>query len=367
MKSYQKIVHVIGNMDPSHGGAQKIVDSIRGYGEANGVFSHHVFAALQVQHGFEGVHNAGIPKTLLPMMMPRRLRCFLKETKADLVHVHSPVVGPWTQAAARRTGVPVVTTLHSTPSKYKRWVWQLERGRLHKDTAIACVSQAVRDDFARYDAWLARDRAQVIHNGIEMMRFAEIASRRATQTEARPAGEPIRILLFGRMDIPKGVDVALRAMSSLVEQERDVLLDLVGEGPELRRLQLLARELGIERRVIFHGSTNNVADYLEACDLCVLPSRWEGFGLTFIEAIGSGVPVVASDIAPFREIFPACRHFVPIEDSDALAQELTRVIEALPAEQVNALEVAQGVRERFDVSQMAQSYMRLYEQVLNAG
>jgi len=367
MSKRRNVVHVIGNMSANHGGAQKVIDMLRRHGEFDGRFSHYVFASLQNEYGFEGVYNAGILKALVPFVLPRRLERYFMEKNADLVHIHSAVVGVWTRKAARRVGLPTITTLHNVPSKYRWWIWELERKGLNRDMAIACVSQSVKDDLSGYDASVARDKAQVIYNGVDMARFAEIAGRRANQPSARPADNQIRVLLFGRLSVQKGVDVALCAVSSLIAVGRDVLLDVVGEGPELCALEALARELGIEERVIFHGSTNDVTGYLENCDLCVLPSRWEGFGLTFIEALGSGVPVVASDIAPFREIFPACRHFVPVEDSDALAQELTRVIEALPAEKVNALEVAQGVRERFDVSQMVQSYTQLYEQVLNAG
>jgi len=361
------LVHVIGNMSPNHGGAQKVVDMLRSDGGSDGRFDHHVFAALQKEDGFKHVHNAGIPKVLVPVVLSRRLERYLKEKRADVVHIHSAVAGPWVRRAARRRNLPSITTLHGLPSKYKRWVWGLERMSVKRDRKIVCVSESVKEDLACYDGKLARDKATVIYNGVHVESFAAVANSRAKHSAERPRDKPARILLFGRLNFAKGVDVAVRAVASLIAEDGDVLLDVVGEGPESRPLAALARELDIEEHVTFHGSTNDVKKYLEACDLCVLPSRWEGFGLTFIEALGSGVPVVASDIAPFREIFPACRHFVPVEDSDALAQELTRVIEALPAEKVNALEVAQGVRERFDVSQMVQSYTRLYEQVLNAG
>lgn len=359
------LIHVVGNMSPNHGGAQKVIDMLRSDGESNGRFSHHVFAALQKEDGFEDVYNAGIPKALMPFALPGRLERYLKEKRADLVHIHSAVVGPWIRRVARRCNLPSVTTLHSPPSKYKRWVWEFERRSLKRDRKIACVSGAVKEDLARYEAGLASAKAMVIHNGVDMASFAEVANRRANRV-GQLGNKPARILLFGRLNVAKGVDVALRAVATLITGDRDVLLDVVGEGPELPALEALARELGIEGRVIFHGSTNDVTEYLETCDLCVLPSRWEGFGLTFIEAIGSGVPVVASEIAAFREIFPTCQHFVPSEDNDALAKELIRVLDALPEEKAKALDEAPRVRERFDVGQMVCSYAQLYQQVLNA-
>jgi glycosyltransferase involved in cell wall biosynthesis len=117
---------------------------------------------------------------------------------------------------------------------------------------------------------------------------------------------PLRLLSVARLAPPerhKGLDDTLRALARLAGAGHEARLDVVGEGDDRARLEALARELGLVSRVTFHGAAAPEAlrRLYAACDVFVLPSAGEGFGIVYLEALAHAKPVVAADAggAPF--------------------------------------------------------------------
>ena len=146
-----------------------------------------------------------------------------------------------------------------------------------------------------------------------------------------PARRP-RVLFHGSsFRALKRVDDAVRALA-MVQSSREVLLVLVGDGPERPRVEALARELGMERRVRFLGPMPHFDDLLARADLFLLPSETESFGLAALEALASGVPVVASAVGGIREVVKpgATGLLVPPADPVALADATRSLLEDEP-------------------------------------
>ncbi len=139
-----------------------------------------------------------------------------------------------------------------------------------------------------------------------------------TQADARV------ILAMGRLHTNKAFDVLIRAMAALPA----AVLWLAGDGPERAALESLARELGVDRRVRFLGWRADVPALLSASDVLACPSRIEPLGNVIVEAFAHGVPVVAAASDGPRELIHdgANGLLVPIEDADALAKALGRVL-----------------------------------------
>jgi len=146
-----------------------------------------------------------------------------------------------------------------------------------------------------------------------------------------PARRP-RVLFHGSsFRALKRVDDAVRALA-MVQSSREVLLVLVGDGPERPRVEALARELGMERRVRFLGPMPHFDDLLARADLFLLPSETESFGLAALEALASGVPVVASAVGGIREVVKpgATGLLVPPAEPVALADATRSLLEDEP-------------------------------------
>lgn len=225
---------------------------------------------------------------------------------------------------------------------------------------VYAISEAVRLDLA------ARGYPDsiIVLNGIDFAAF----TRKTTYTSFQ---DKFRFIQVSRLLIEqKGQDVALRALHMLVHEQGHTGLTLafVGEGPSLAYLQQLTHELGLEAQVEFLGSKDRrwVMENLHTYDALLQPSRFEGFGLTVLEGVAAGLPVVATDAEGPAEILrglPTGFLFAS-EDSAALAGQLVHVIEAYRAGQLApaAARAYAEAERRFSIQATAAHYLRLYPQ-----
>jgi glycosyltransferase involved in cell wall biosynthesis len=144
----------------------------------------------------------------------------------------------------------------------------------------------------------------------------------------RPAGLRPIVLSVSRLVAYKNHAAVLRAAARL---DGDPLVHLIGHGPQAGRLLRLARDLDVELRLDEGWQTEEqMVQAYRAASVVVCPSRFEGFGLTPMEGIAMGVPVVASDIPPHREFLGAVARLVPLEDDDALVAAIEAALREGP-------------------------------------
>jgi glycosyltransferase involved in cell wall biosynthesis len=152
---------------------------------------------------------------------------------------------------------------------------------------VLTISNGVAEGLAR-DFGVARDRVRVLHNPVDISRISRLAP------EADGARFPPRfIAACGRLHRQKGFDLLLRAFARLPDP--DLVLAILGDGPERRHLESLARELGIGARLVMPGHVPNPWAWIARASAFVLSSRWEGFASILVEAMACGTPVVAAD------------------------------------------------------------------------
>ena len=163
-----------------------------------------------------------------------------------------------------------------------------------------------------------RDKIVVIPNGVDLRRF------NACDDKLVLDGDPA-ILYLGHLTRRKGVDVLIQAIAKLRSELPDMKLHLVGSG-YMNDFQLLAKKKGIEKYVVFHGwaAYSMVPRYYKSADICVFPSRHEGFGIVILEAMASGIPIIASNIGSHREIVSNGKNGILFKpcDADALSKAI---------------------------------------------
>jgi glycosyltransferase involved in cell wall biosynthesis len=144
---------------------------------------------------------------------------------------------------------------------------------------------------------LWRVESTIVPNGVHPARFAKLDKREARALTGLNDAGPI-IIYVGALRTVKGVEFLLKAMKTIAEADPTVTLLLVGDGVEREKLEGLVRNLGLEERVRFIGRVDNedVSRYLSASDLFILPSLAEGFGIALLEAMASGLPIVATNV-----------------------------------------------------------------------
>ncbi len=281
----------------------------------------------------------------------------LFEQRPSIVHLHTPNTELAHYLATRLYRHPhsIYRTLHSVkPPDALAMRLAIRANKVV--TSIACgeaVYQAHRQGL--------RDRIITVENGVCFnwpIRTNDIGS--AAKLRRGFDINQFHFLIVGRMNhwslenSIKGHDVLIDAWKRGKLGERDCVLHILGDGNLREKLTALAEGDG---SIIFHGVQPNVHEWLLASDCFVMPSRYEGLPIAGIEAAGTGLPCVFSDIAPLRELKAPQALWVPVGDSDALSHALSWIARERPS--VDAAEVNQ-FRKRFDVRYVAQRYAELY-------
>jgi len=276
----------------------------------------------------------------------------LEKERADVLHVHQPLVGYGVLTSAAARGLPRLYSFHSSaPLEYRSRrgmtahhrgglagrlglaaLWGVERACVRRATAIHVLS-----DYSSELLWklyrVPRDRVVKIPGGTDTARFRPAEDRAAVRKALElPAQRPVLLTvrnLEGRM----GLDLLIRAMAILTRHLPEALLLIGGAGTLRSELESLSETLGLRERVRFLGFVSDEAlhRYYQAADLFVLPTReLEGFGLVTVEALASGTPVLGTPVGATPEIL------VPLSPSlvfrglapETMAEDLHRFLEA---------------------------------------
>ena len=230
--------------------------------------------------------------------------------KLDVLHVHYAV--PWAVCAhlAREvvaescTQLKIVTTLHGTditlvgsePAFFKMTRYGIQ----HSD-AVTAVSQYLKNETIK--TFKVECPIDVIYNFVDSERYTP----RPVQTRSScrrmnlaPEGEKLLIHVSNFRPV-KNIPDVIRTFA-LLRKDLKCRLLMVGEGPELPGARTLARELGVDKDVLFMGKQQSVETILPCADLFILPSAFESFGLSALEAMSCGLPVLASEIGGLGEV-----------------------------------------------------------------
>lgn len=200
----------------------------------------------------------------------------------------------------------------------------------------------------------------VIPNGVDVDKFKSYGC------SVKLDGDP-SILFLGLVSKLKGIDVLINAINLLRMDLPNLKLHVVGHRQEMcESSTYLIKKFGLEKNVIFHGpaSPSLVPAYYKSADIFVHPSRYEGFGITVLEAMASGVPIIASDIDSFKEILTSGQNalFFEREDSEDLAKKLLFLSQDSALKRKlsqNALAKVQN----YDWKIISEKYVSLYKDV----
>lgn len=202
--------------------------------------------------------------------------------------------------AAKLAGVRAVIPRRGIDYPLKnRWRYRFAYNFLA--TRLLANSHATKRALLKNAPWLEAQRIEVIHNGIDLDAFVQSARRSFRVEWNIPPHAPV-LGFVGQLDERKGLGVLLSAFELILSRIPEARLVLAGEGPLREMIESEVREKGWERNVVLAGFVDDVAAMMQALDVLVLPSYWEGFGIVIIEAMACARPVITTNISSMPEI-----------------------------------------------------------------
>jgi glycosyltransferase involved in cell wall biosynthesis len=283
-----------------------------------------------------------------PLVLPR----LVGSLRADVVHTHLVHADVFGGIAAKLRGTPLVSTKHNDDPFRAGAFRYVERALARASDRIVTITESLRR-FTVEQVGVPAAKVETIHYGLDDL--PEPWGDNAPDDVPREA----RVLLSTSRLVPqKGIDQTIRALPQLPD---DVVLVVLGEGPERPALERLAGGLGVSERLFLPGRVPDVAAWLRRATVYVHPARWEGFGLGVLEAMHAGLPVVATSVSSLPELVVdgTTGVLVPSDDADALARGIAAALERP--------ELGAAGRERarteFSVERMASRTAALYERL----
>jgi len=315
----------------------------------------------------------GMRLALLSLSAARRM---ISAIAPDVIHIHSPLtLGVMARMAARQLSIPVIYTNHYLPENVRPG--SARRSRLF-DAAFygylvrfanqcAHVTAPTMTALQLLRAQGLRAPAQVISNGIDLGTYCPGPADSVVRDRYGLRADRPVILYVGRLSQEKGVDVLLAAVARLTT---DAQVAIAGRGPDSARLAATADRLGLSDRVRFLGFVpdSDLPAIYRLADVFAIPSRAELQSLVTMEAMATGLPVVASDAYSLRELVSHGKTGLLITPgrADELAASLDKLLGA-PAERARMSEESLRAVSAHEQSRTWTQWEALYGQLAAGG
>lgn len=321
-------------------------------------------------------HEVNVPEYPLFHYQPYELALssklvdMVKLHKIEVLHVHYAIPHAYAAYMAQKMlleegiYVPIVTTLHGTDITlvgnhpfYKPAV----TFSINKSDAVTTVSKSLKEDTLRL--FNIKKEIDVVTNFIDISRFNHTFT---DCQRAMMATEDEKIIThISNMREVKHIPDVINVFYN-IQKEIPAKLMMVGEGPEREPAERLCKELGITEKVVFFGNSNEIDRILCFSDLFLLPSKTESFGLSALEAMASGVPVISSNTGGIPEVNKeGVSGFLSdvgdVEDMSKKALYILKDEDKLKEFKQNAKAQA----KTFDIHQIVPKYEAIYQETLN--
>jgi glycosyltransferase involved in cell wall biosynthesis len=314
---------------------------------------------LQLPGNF-GLSSAGM---FLGARLLSRVRQLHRRSPIHVIHAHAAL--PCGHAAAllsRRLGIPFVVTIHGLDvfnSCFQRgiaagWRRRASVSVYRRASKVICISGRVQQLLT--DGMSAAVSSEVVYNGTDASVFAPSPMQEKTPN----------ILIVGNLLAGKGHELVLKALARVQDSHPELQCRIIGEGADRERFASLAKELGISDRVHFLGrrSRSEVAEAMRSCTVFALPSRYEGLGCVYLEAMASGKPVIACRGQGIDEIIQHGSNgwLVPVDGLEELVQALQALLTNAELRARIGQAARQTILDKLTLAHQGQSLLNIYQE-----
>lgn len=290
------------------------------------------------------------------MVMKKTIKKVIeKEGNPDLIHIHSALDAGIAYVKSK-INIPYVITEHST--KYSRgMVDKVEEKYLNmlfqKASKVMVVGNGLKKELTKY---ISNDKIKVIYNPVVMPSY---------EIEEDINKSKFRFFSLGFLTKKKGMDALIEAFKTNKEKFKDVELFIGGSGEEFNNLKKLIDDYGLNENIFLLGSLNReeVAFNMKNCDCFVLPSRFETFGIVYVEAMYYGKPVIATRTGgPDTFVNEKCGVLVDVDNKKQLIDVMEHIVNNY--DNYDSVEIKKYCEENFSESIVMEELKRVYKEVV---
>ena len=314
-----------------------------------------------------------LPKNFLPLAIFRLARKLLKENKYDLVHVFQASQAGGAAWLLKKLGsnCPVVLTLQEGENLAKQsWLTRFFRTRIIKNADQAtAISQYLLTYLKQTKKNIS---ARLIPNGVDLQKFSQDfsygeISALSDKLGIRPGAKVL--ISTSRLVYKNAPDQLVKALAVLKKMypEEDWCLLLVGDGPLEESLRSEVKNLNLEKEVVFRGEVDHMElpKYLKISDVFIRPSRSEGLGVSFLEAMAAGLPIIGSAVGGIPDFLTDGETglFCDPENPADIAEKIKLILDDDNLRKNIVKKARELVEEKYDWNKIVEDYRRLYETV----
>jgi len=275
----------------------------------------------------------------------------IKKESPDIVHTQlgGDLRGRLAAILAR---VKIIISTEQNINKKENFLYSLLKSLISLfSTEVISISEAVKKNSKKRYFLSAHKYKSIIHNGFDLNRFPYLKNKKINTIK--------KVGTVSRLVKQKGIDILIKSWAGA--NINDSRLIIGGDGPEKENLKTLVTKYNLSERVSFLGQIDDVSSFYQSLDLFVMPSRWEGLGITALEAAASGTPLLISSIDGLKEIFDENSVWF-IKNLDKLDLDLKESLNNLEKESDYKRQRAyRNVINKFSIHHIARQYENIYK------
>lgn len=246
----------------------------------------------------EKVESFGLKYVALPSLSPASVTKIVKKISPDIIHATDYSMSALSGFFIK--DIPVLSHLHNdatwitNPLNPKTIIFTIALSRIRK---VVVVSKAIEDEF--YYKKRLKSKTAIIPNVVDLRRVTRLSQ---DDTYGSLSKKNFDLIFLGRLSYPKNPILFCKIVKNIKKQKKDIKAIMVGNGELKEEVKKYIIDNNLSNNIIMKGYQKNPYPFLNHSKICILPSRFEGFGLSAVEAMALGKPVICRNVGGLKDV-----------------------------------------------------------------